>query len=564
MATLEQIQGSSLVPDFSPAINTALKVFGTGRERAKEAEEARLTSVVSGSEQALRPEERGADPLAGPTPEQQNEALMRLSALNPQAAQVIRQNLERNDRNALAQIALETEQSQKNAVFIQGAKDFAGKRQRILQVADDLRIQGKSVAPALRLMGLSEAKLNLEMQSRVTQLTDAKTLVEGVKAKEAKEKATAEKGAADIASKLLSNPETQVTEINNLIQLAQQNNNGEAVQAFTRLRDMDDAPRQAALVNMAGPGGGVTGFRDLKNAEGKIIGKENLATREKKFFTKAELGLGTPGKPTKGTTFRVKDKDGKISFETIVFDPNKSDEEQVRLASTQLPEGSEILDIAGETPEEKTARRIREAGGRRRAERMAEISTVAGLTGVQRRTERDFVNMDAALGMAENVPQLERNLVLLQRISTGGIDAGVLAAARILGVESGDQAELTFNLRTNVLKQLKPTFGAQFTEREGKLLAEIQASETKSTAGNIRLMKRGIEIYNRGIERGLRAAKRQGDDDLVLDIEEARKALTPLTDAGETPAPAAAPAAAAPAATPEQLRRLEALRKKQR
>lgn len=563
MATLEQIQGSSLVPDFSPAVGLALKVFGTGRERSKEAEEARLTSVVSGSQQALRDEERGADPLAGPTPEQQNEALMRLSALNPQAAQVIRQNLERNDRNGLAQIALETEQSQKNAVFIQGAKDFAGKRQRILQVADDLRIQGKSVAPALRLMGLSEAKLNLEMQSRITQLTDATTLVKGVEAKEARQRATAEKGAADIASKLLRNPATQVTEINNLIQLAQQNNNGEAVAAFTRLRDMDDAPRQAALVKMAGPGGGVTGKKDILR-DGKLIGQEDLATGEKKLFTAAELGKGTRGKPTKGTTFRIKDKDGKISFETIVFDPNKSEEEQVRLASTQLPEGSEILDIAGETPEEKTARRIREAGGRRRAERMAEISTAAGLTGVQRRTERDFVNMDAALDMAENVPQLERNLILLQRIATGGIDAGVLAAARILGVESGDQAELTFNLRTNVLKQLKPTFGAQFTEREGKLLAEIQASETKSTAGNIRLMKRGIEIYNRGIERGLRAAKRQGDDDLILDIEEARKALTPLTEAGETPAPAAAPAAAAPAATPEQLRRLEQLRKKQR
>ena len=58
-------------------------------------------------------------------------------------------------------------------------------------------------------------------------------------------------------------------------------------------------------------------------------------------------------------------------------------------------------------------------------------------------------------------------------------------------------------------------------------------------------MKRAIEIYDRAIERGIRAAKRQGDDALVLDIEEARADLQPLTDGldeAEAPAPAPAPA----------------------
>jgi hypothetical protein len=258
MPTLEQIHGGSLVPDFSPAINTALKVFGTGRERAKEAEEQRLAGVVSGSQEALRDEERGADPLAGPTPEQQNEALVRLSALNPQAAQVIRGHLERNDRNALKQIALETEQSQKNAVFISGAKDFRGMRDRIMTIVDQKKAAGQSVEGALALLELPEAKLKLEMQSRRTQLTDAKVLLENFTAKEERERVGKLERTAQAASRLLqADVDKQPTMFRDLIQAATDNNNPQVAAQFDRIAGLPRGERNQALqllVDEAGEG----------------------------------------------------------------------------------------------------------------------------------------------------------------------------------------------------------------------------------------------------------------------------------------------------------------------
>jgi hypothetical protein len=66
-------------------------------------------------------------------------------------------------------------------------------------------------------------------------------------------------------------------------------------------------------------------------------------------------------------------------------------------------------------------------------------------------------------------------------------------------------------LGKNVLAQLKPIFGAAFTVKEGEELKRIEAGFGKSTAGNIRLLKRTLKLVDRASRRGIAAAEDQGD-----------------------------------------------------
>ena len=50
-------------------------------------------------------------------------------------------------------------------------------------------------------------------------------------------------------------------------------------------------------------------------------------------------------------------------------------------------------------------------------------------------------------------------------------------------------------------QQLKPTFGAAFTAREGDLLASIEANEDQSTAANIALLEDMIREMELDIDR---------------------------------------------------------------
>ena len=71
------------------------------------------------------------------------------------------------------------------------------------------------------------------------------------------------------------------------------------------------------------------------------------------------------------------------------------------------------------------------------------------------------------------------------------------------GVESADEGELAQNLGKAVLSQLRKTFGAQFTQREGERLNEIEANFGKSPESNLRQLKNLLafneEFYRQGV-----------------------------------------------------------------
>tara|TARA_Y100000996_G_C22553057_1_gene654464 strand:- start:1858 stop:3330 length:1473 start_codon:yes stop_codon:yes gene_type:complete len=181
-----------------------------------------------------------------------------------------------------------------------------------------------------------------------------------------------------------------------------------------------------------------------------------------------------------------------------------------------LPDGNtRVIDRSGRIitdPEEKIqVLELAYASGP--AEAAAEASQIANVT-------RSQEIITDSLDAAKSVPNLKASLVLLNGIvDTGGFAGIGLRLRNALGIGSGDEAELAYNLRKSVLEQLKPTFGAAFTAREGDLLREIEASEDKSTEGNIRLLNNLLKAIEIDVEMGRARAIELGDSATVRDLD---------------------------------------------
>lgn len=156
------------------------------------------------------------------------------------------------------------------------------------------------------------------------------------------------------------------------------------------------------------------------------------------------------------------------------------------------------------------------------AARRAEEEKLAGTRG-QLTAQRWATQIDEGFAAADSLPVLRRGLELLKDvgIETGGLDALKLWASNRLGVTGADEGELSANLGKAVLAQLRSTFGAQFTEREGARLAEIEAGFGKSTAANTRLLEQAYQLVERTAKRGINAARSAGDNDSAQMIEDA-------------------------------------------
>lgn len=130
---------------------------------------------------------------------------------------------------------------------------------------------------------------------------------------------------------------------------------------------------------------------------------------------------------------------------------------------------------------------------------------------------QDFINRGVAA--AEGLPAVNRGLKLLETVETGGFDRAKIAAKQAFGIESADEGELTYNLGKSVLSQLRETFGAAFTQEEGKRLADLEAGLSRSPATNKRILAQVKQIMESKAKRGKEAAIAQGDDFTAQDID---------------------------------------------
>ena len=124
---------------------------------------------------------------------------------------------------------------------------------------------------------------------------------------------------------------------------------------------------------------------------------------------------------------------------------------------------------------------------------------------------RTQTTIQSGIDAAQGIPVLRRTLELLNTVGTGGFQAASLRAKQAFGIESADEGELSANLGEAVLGDLRKTFGAAFTEREGARLERIRAGFGKSPETNRRLINQSLQIAMQAAQRAMKEAADSGD-----------------------------------------------------
>lgn len=222
-----------------------------------------------------------------------------------------------------------------------------------------------------------------------------------------------------------------------------------------------------------------------------------------------------------GTPQRVT-KDGKDFLVGLVQDSSGA----IRLSET--PVAGEFVSPLGETAKEEEARRIREA------QRKADIGVKASGEKVSAvgGKERLQAAIDTGLDATDNVADIGRALELLNEVGTGRPEALLLKSKELLGIESADELELKTNLGRAVIANLRTSFGGNPTEGERAALAEIETSFTQQGEVNRRLLNKTLNKLERRIDRGVSAAKREGDDFSLERLEEVKSNILSLRKIG--------------------------------
>lgn len=171
------------------------------------------------------------------------------------------------------------------------------------------------------------------------------------------------------------------------------------------------------------------------------------------------------------------------------------------------------------TDQEKADIRVDEAG---RKETAKSISS----------RKQGFI--DSGVEAADSVRNIKRSLELLESVSTGGFDNAKFRIKQFFGVEGADEGELSANLGTSVLAQLKPIFGAAFTAAEGQRLERISARFGANPETNKRLLNEALRIAERAANRGIKAAE---DSEDFFTAEEIKKSLEFIDEVPAGPAP---------------------------
>ena len=517
MPTLAGLNGRSLNADLSGGLDKLLKTFGTGPEReAKRKAEALKAEALGLANTLGQPtgEEGSAAAqaatsvaqqfpggqavpdagTAGPTLQEKQKALVRLSAINPQMAAQLRQTIKLGDAQKSAAMALEVDKGLKMANLVGQAKTFQGKRQRLMQIAKTKAASGQDFGRALELANLPEEQLDLEIQKMKLAAADHKTILDD---------------------------QTEVRQ-----QVDAEGNPTGAQEKVTK----DFLGRET--VSAVEASGVPQKLEDIKNAEGDVIGQTNTVTGKKNFFTNAQRGIGGGGVPQSKEPIIIQMpvlKDGKPVLEDGVpktkqaqqltsFDPGAKKGEQWTTEIKDL-QGIIISKSTGRSADASDAAAIKVAGQKTQAVQDVLLKTQGELEKIKKRSQnietRLQGSIDEGLNAVKSLPNLRRTRELLNQVKTGGYARVKNALNRLAGTENANEAELNNSLGKTVLSQLKATFGSAFTAQEGQLLQDIEANFGKSTAGNVRLLDRAIKASDIRAQIGASAAKTAEDTNSI-------------------------------------------------
>lgn len=245
-------------------------------------------------------------------------------------------------------------------------------------------------------------------------------------------------------------------------------------------------------------------FADVKDDKGNVVAQRRTDTGE---LSEAPKGMNPnavdpSAQQQFGGQIQVQDANGNLSFATTKRNPQTG---QVETVLSPIGEGMQMVGNYGETGAERTGRAVAEA---------------TGTTAAREEENRASGIIERATAAAESTATLRRGLQLLEMVETGGPEAIALSVKQSMGIEGADEGELSNSLGVAVLSQLRETFGAAFTENEGKRLERLQASFNKSPANNKRLLQQALRISENTARRGVNLAQARGQQETVDDLED--------------------------------------------
>ena len=175
------------------------------------------------------------------------------------------------------------------------------------------------------------------------------------------------------------------------------------------------------------------------------------------------------------------------------------------------PTGNRVFDTSGIEVTDDPQRRaeVIRAGRNEGVILAGEIATAT--TRAETQEARVQIAIEDGIDAAARMPKLMMARELLNTVDTGGWDAVKLRFKQAFGITSADESKLIYELSKNVLSQLKPTFGAAFTAKEGDLLMRIEANTNLSTEGNIALLDELINALDLAVQRGRVEARENKD-----------------------------------------------------
>ncbi len=112
------------------------------------------------------------------------------------------------------------------------------------------------------------------------------------------------------------------------------------------------------------------------------------------------------------------------------------------------------------------------------------------------------ISIDEGLKAADSIAPLIKAQELLKIVRTSGADAGILRAKQLVGIDAANQGQLYNLLGKNIVAQLRPTLGAQFTAAEGNWLKAMEADFGKSVETNEPLVDLGHQLVRVLASRG--------------------------------------------------------------
>jgi hypothetical protein len=192
-----------------------------------------------------------------------------------------------------------------------------------------------------------------------------------------------------------------------------------------------------------------------------------------------QVELGGDSKSIYGTEKEIKDSQGNIYKVRTRATANGYEPMYVAVTpnAPAVPVGAvEILGAYGETSAERIGRDVGTASQKEDAKLWSKMRGAAVEKFSEARSAISTIN--SALDLAN-------------KVATGGkVQEIAREMERLTGTMPADKGELIYLLNENILKQLKPTFGAQFTAKEGEWLARIMPNENDSNAVLVRKLNR--------------------------------------------------------------------------